>query len=130
MCVVLASTRANKYMLKVSNINTRKKCEIYWNLTIKALEQRQWCRSGVFIVNFEHISRFFLVFIFLTLNRLMFVGTYCLEFVSEAGICYNSWISIFWLVEILDFSEKFYFTVDDSLNNFHLKILVKSYSSK
>ena len=30
-------------------------------LTIKTPEQRQWCRSGVFIVNFEHISHLFLV---------------------------------------------------------------------
>ena len=28
----------------------------------------QWCRSGVFIVNFEHISPLFLVFLLLTLN--------------------------------------------------------------
>ena len=27
-------------------------------LTIETPERRQWCRSGVFIVNFEHISRF------------------------------------------------------------------------
>ena len=37
-------------------------------LTIKSPEQRQWHRSGVFIVNFEHISRLDLVFILLTLN--------------------------------------------------------------
>ena len=30
--------------------------------------RRQWRCSGVFIVNFEHISNFFLVFLLLTLN--------------------------------------------------------------
>ena len=28
-----------------------------------------WLRSGVFIVNFEHISHFFLVLLLLTLNK-------------------------------------------------------------
>ena len=32
-------------------------------LTIKTPEGRQWRRSGVFIVNFEHISRLVLVFL-------------------------------------------------------------------
>ena len=32
---------------------------------------RHWRRFGVFIVNFEHISHLFLVFLLLTLNRLM-----------------------------------------------------------
>ena len=31
--------------------------------------QRQWRRSGVFIVNFEHISHLVLVFLLLTLSR-------------------------------------------------------------
>ena len=31
-------------------------------------EQRQWRRSGVFIVNFEHILHLLLVFLLLTLN--------------------------------------------------------------
>ena len=33
-----------------------------------------WRRSGVFIVNFEHISLFVLVFSLLTLSRLMSAG--------------------------------------------------------
>ena len=37
-------------------------------LTIKTPEQRHWRRSGVFIVNAEHISHFVLVFLLLTLN--------------------------------------------------------------
>ena len=34
-----------------------------FKLTIKTPERRQWRRSGVFIVNFEHIWRRFDVFI-------------------------------------------------------------------
>ena len=38
-------------------------------LTIKTVEQRPWRRSGIFIVNFEHISYLVLVFLLLTLSR-------------------------------------------------------------
>ena len=31
-------------------------------------ERRQWRRSGIFIVNFEHIPHLVLVFLLLTLN--------------------------------------------------------------
>ena len=48
---------AGNYMFKVINRNTRTRCEIC-----------QWCRSGVFIVNFEHILHLVLVFL-LTMNR-------------------------------------------------------------
>ena len=44
------------YLLKVNNRNTRTRCEICSKLTIKTPERRQWRRSVVFIVNFEHIS--------------------------------------------------------------------------
>ena len=37
-------------------------------LTVKTPERRQWCLSGVFIVNFEHISQLILVFLLLLLN--------------------------------------------------------------
>ena len=37
----------------------------YVQLTIKTPERRQWRRSGVFIVKFEHISHVFLAFLFL-----------------------------------------------------------------
>ena len=47
------------YLFKVSNREIRKRCEISSKLTIKTLEQRQWRRSGAFIVNFEHISHIF-----------------------------------------------------------------------
>ena len=42
-------------MFKVNYRNTRTRCEICSELTIKALDRRQWRRSGAFI-NFENIS--------------------------------------------------------------------------
>ena len=59
----------NIYLLKVNNRHTRKRCEIFLKLTIKTPERRQWHRSGVFIIYFEHISHLFLMFLVLTLNR-------------------------------------------------------------
>ena len=63
------STPVGVYLLKVSNWNTRTKCEICLKLTINTPERRQWRRSGVFIVNFEHISHLVRVFLLLTLSR-------------------------------------------------------------
>ena len=60
---------AGNYAFKVNNRNTRKKCEICLELTIKTPERHQWYRSGVLIVNFEHISHLVLVFLYLTLRR-------------------------------------------------------------
>ena len=44
-------------------------CEIYSKLTIVTLKRRQWRRSGVFIVNFEEISKIAVVFPLLTLKK-------------------------------------------------------------
>ena len=41
---------ANIYLFKVSNRNTRKKCEKCSKLTIKWSDRRLWCPSRVFIV--------------------------------------------------------------------------------
>ena len=57
------------YLFKANNRNTKTKCEICSKLTINTPERRQWRRSGVFIVNFEHISDLALVFLLLTLSR-------------------------------------------------------------
>ena len=57
------------YMFKVNNSNTETRCEICSKLTIKTPVRRQWRRSALYIVNFEHISHFVLVFLLLTLNR-------------------------------------------------------------
>ena len=51
----MSNNPAVNCMFKVSNRNTRTKCEICSKLTIKTPERRDWRRSGVFIVNFEHI---------------------------------------------------------------------------
>ena len=59
----------NIYLFKVDNRNTRKRYEICSNLIKKPPEWRHRRRSGVFIVNFEHILHFFLVFLLLTLNK-------------------------------------------------------------
>ena len=62
---------AGIYLLKVNKRNTRTRWEICSELTIKTQERRQWRHSGVFIVNFEHISHLIQVFVnllLLTLN--------------------------------------------------------------
>ena len=47
-----------------------------FKLTLKTPERRHWRRrSGVFIINFKHISNFFLVFLLLTLNMYLLAGT-------------------------------------------------------
>ena len=56
------------HLLTVNNRNTRTTCEICSKLTIKTPERRHWRHSGVFIVNFEHISHLVLVLLLLTLN--------------------------------------------------------------
>ena len=59
---------AGIYQLNVNYKNTRRSCEKYSKLTIKAPERRQWRRSNFLTVNFEHISHLVLVFLMLTLN--------------------------------------------------------------
>ena len=54
---------AGIYLLKVNNRNSRTRCGICSELTIKTLERRQWRQlwtyftpcSSVSIVNFEHV---------------------------------------------------------------------------
>ena len=59
---------AGIYLLKFNDKKTRTRCEICSKLTIKTPEQRHWRRFGVSIVDFEHISHPFLVFLLLPLN--------------------------------------------------------------
>ena len=59
-------------MLKVNNRNFRKRCEIHSKLTMKAPEWLQWRRSDAFIINFEHILHFLLVFSLLILSMCLF----------------------------------------------------------
>ena len=65
---LIRKNSAGIYLLKVNNRNTRTRCEICSKLTLKTPEPCHWRRSGVFIVNFEHISHLVLVFLLLTLN--------------------------------------------------------------
>ena len=60
---------AHVYLFTVNNWNTRKICETRFKVANKTSERRQWLRSGVFIVNFEHILHLFLVLLLLTLNK-------------------------------------------------------------
>ena len=60
------------YLFKVNNITLEKDAtyiQLTIKLTIKTPERCQWRRSGIFIVNFEHISHIFLVFLLLTLRK-------------------------------------------------------------
>ena len=65
-------------MFKVNNKNTRAGYEICLKLIIKTPERRQWRRSGIFIVNFEHISHPVLVLLLLILNIELPAG-YCMK---------------------------------------------------
>ena len=46
---------------------------VLWNLFPEVSQQTEHVQQ-IFIVNFEHISHYFLVFILLTLNRYIFTG--------------------------------------------------------
>ena len=70
--VLIGENQANIYLLKVNTRNTSKRCEICLKITKKTPERRDWFRSGVFIVNFEHKLHLFLLFLFLTLNIYLF----------------------------------------------------------
>ena len=60
---------AGNYMFKVNNRNTRTRCGVCSKLTKKIQQRLHWHRSGIFIVNFKHISHLALVFLLLTLSR-------------------------------------------------------------
>ena len=70
---------AGIYLLKVNIRNTRLRCEMCSKLTIKTPEQYHWRRSGVFTVNFEHISYLVLVFLLLTLNMQLPAGSHVIK---------------------------------------------------
>ena len=62
-------------MLKVNNRNTTKR----YKLAIKTPERRQGCPSTILIINFEHISHPFLVFLLLVLKMEMFAWIFVFE---------------------------------------------------
>ena len=65
ICTIKNNSPTNNHLMIVNNSYTRKRCEICSTLTIKTPE----CCSTIFIVNFEHISHFFLLFLLFTLNK-------------------------------------------------------------
>ena len=71
---------AGNCMLKVNNRNNRKWCEICSKLTIKTPDL-----FTRFIVNFEHISHLFLMFLLLTLSRQMSAGSVVENISQEIG---------------------------------------------
>ena len=74
--VYLPSRQLRVQSFKVNNRNTRARCEVCSKLTTKTPERLHWRRSSVFIVSLEYIYH---VFQFLSLNREMPAGYYCLE---------------------------------------------------
>ena len=85
---ILLAVPANIYLFIVSNKNTRKRCEIYWKLTIKKPKRRQWRPSGVFIVNFEYILHLFHLFLLLTFSGSFFAGlTHISQFSVDKQEC-------------------------------------------
>ena len=91
-------------LLKVNNGNTRTMFEICSKLTIKTPEKyqlpRQWRLSGVFIVNFKHISHIVLVFPLLTLNKSVsvywFIG-FVISLLVLTSLTYQCKSSITWI---------------------------------
>ena len=77
-------------MFKLSNRNTRTKCEICSNLTLKTPERRR--PSGIFSVKFEHISYLVLVFLLLTLSWKIPVE-FCAGYLRKNRILFSQFIS-------------------------------------
>ena len=71
--------RVSIFFFKATNRNTGKRCKKLATTTTKKTEQRQWGHSGVFIVNFEHISCLFLLFLLVTLNKLILAEVFKIE---------------------------------------------------
>ena len=85
-----------KLLLKVSNGNTRTVCEFCSKLAMKKPELRHWCRSGVFIVNFEQISHIVWIFLLflLFLERMYYQHKkICLFVVKSQFIKNQKWKS-------------------------------------
>ena len=74
LLLIQNTPQENIYILKVNNANTRKRCEICSKLPLKTPDRFYWRHSGIFIVNFEHISHLSLMFVLLTFNMLSFTG--------------------------------------------------------
>ena len=78
--------QVNIYLLKGINRNTRRRQEKYSILKIKTPERRHWRRSGVFIVNSEHITHLFLVLLLLNLSKLILAGLWLYRSLNNLNI--------------------------------------------
>ena len=67
--IYTSTNRAIIYLFKFNNKNTRKWCDLCSSSTKKNTSCFYCQLSGVFIVNFEHISDFFLVLLLLILKK-------------------------------------------------------------
>ena len=98
--VMLIYLPAGKHVFEVNNRGTRD--ETCSEITIKILERRQWRRSVVFIVNFEHISLLVLVFLLWTLRRQMSAGMatvfYINHFVAFAKFFFSCHFGMRWKI--------------------------------
>ena len=64
---------------------------------------RFWChwrRAGVFIVNFEHISHIFLVFLFLAFRMYLFAGIVFLLLLKEKMNQNDFYAALWWLLKL------------------------------
>ena len=131
----ISSYPANIFLFKVHNKNTRKICEICLKLTIKTPEWRYWRCSGVFIVNFEHISHLFLMFLLLirTSKCWLYLGTFHAVsmllimlhywYLKRNNIQYNLSVSLPNLFLFLkEFSSRCLHFMKESLLLFELKV--------
>ena len=66
-----------------------------FKVNYKTPERRQWPRSDAFIVNFNHISCLFLVFLLFILNMYFFAGTYLSNFQYIICVAFSKTINIF-----------------------------------
>ena len=86
--IIIDDNPTSVYLIEVNNRNIRKRYKICSKLTIKTPERRQWRRSGVFIVNFEHISHIVLVLLLLTLNMYLPAGkSECFYYTVTVSSC-------------------------------------------
>ena len=96
------------YLFKLSNGNTGKFCEICSKLAIKIPEPCRWHWSAVFIVNFEQISHFAVVF-HGSLKTNVVYWAYARISSEHRKLLYpGHWCSSDWCVGWLDFSKRCY----------------------
>ena len=72
LCFVITTSKLTRAQNKLQTLE--KRCEACSKLTIKTVDQVQWRCFGIFIINFEHISHLFAVFLLLTVNMYIFSG--------------------------------------------------------